>query len=366
MAIEGGQAEFRQPGTMDLAALEAAARERLGPIAFGYITRSAGDSSEANAAAWSALRVRPRMLRDVSEVSTATTLLGAPVQAPILVAPTAMHRLMCAEGELATARAAAEAGATYVVSMAATTSIEDIAAAAPGAPRWMQTYVRRDRGITRAVVERAATAGCSAVVLTVDAPGIPWVRPPADQALNAGLPLPNLAPDDPAADVFELAADYAPDLTFDDLADIRAWTGLPLVVKGVLRGDDARRCVDAGADAIVVSNHGGRQVVGCIPTAAALPEVVDALAGRAEVYVDGGIRSGGDVFRALALGADAVLVGRPVLWGLAVGGAALAATVLDELQVQLERTMALCGLPQVRDISRDLVWGGVPSATMRW
>jgi 4-hydroxymandelate oxidase len=295
------------------------------------------------------------MLRDVTDVSTATTVLGLPTSVPIMVAPTAMHRLVWAEGELATARAAEKASVVYVVSMVATTAIEDIAATAPAGTRWMQAYVRHDRGLTRASLERAAAAGCQAVVLTVDSPGLPSFRPQPGPSLNRGLPLPNLAPAEESPDVLEVAADYAADLTFDDLADVRAWTGLPLVVKGVLRGDDAARCIEAGADAVVVSNHGGRQVPGCIPTAMALPEVVEAVAGKGEVYVDGGVRSGADVLKALSLGARAVLVGRPIIWGLAVGGAAGAGAVLEELRTQLKRTMALCGVADVDFVPRDLI-----------
>jgi 4-hydroxymandelate oxidase len=295
------------------------------------------------------------MLRDVRHISTTTSVLDQSTTAPIMVAPTAMHRLVCPDGELATARAASKAGVVYVVSMVATTAIEEIAAAAPAGPRWMQAYVRRDRGLTRASVERAAAAGCAAVVLTVDSPGNPSIGPQAGRSLNAGLPLPNLAPAEENPDVLRVAADYAADLTFDDLADIRAWTGLPLVVKGVLRGDDAARCIEAGADAIAVSNHGGRLVPGCIPSAMALPEVVDAVAGRGDVYVDGGIRSGADVLKALALGATAVMVGRPIVWGLAIGGEAVAGAVLEELRTQLEHTMALCGVSDVRAVPGDLV-----------
>jgi 4-hydroxymandelate oxidase len=272
-----------------------------------------------------------------------------------------MHRLACEDGELATARGAAKAGAVYVVSAQATTAIEDIAQAAPTGPRWMQAYLLRDRGRTRAMLERAAAVGCSAVVLTVDSPGYPSPgaasgRPrPVNGSINDGLPLPNLLPGVVAPDVGQVSADYATDLTFDDLAEIRGWTGLPLVVKGVLRGDDAARCVDAGADAIVVSNHGGRLTSGCIATAAALPGVIEHVAGRAEVYVDGGIRSGADVLKALALGATAVLVGRPVWFGLAAHGDAGVFGVLDTLRASLERTMALCGVADIKDIPRDLV-----------
>ncbi len=346
-----------QTSNIDLLTLEADAAACLDPAVHAYIGRGAGDSVAANSAAWGELRIKPRLLRDVTEISTATMVLGERVAAPIMIAPTAMHRLACPAGELATARAAAQAGVTYVVSMAATTSIEDIAGAAPTGRLWMQAYVRRDRGITRACLERAGAAGCRAVVLTVDSPGIPSYDPRSGPSLNRGLPLPNLAPGQDQPDVLAVAADYATDLTFDDLADVRSWTGLPLVVKGILRGDDASRCLDAGADAIAVSNHGGRQVPGCLPTAHALPDVVQAVAGRADVYVDGGIRSGADVLRALAVGATAVMVGRPVLWGLAIDGESGAAAVLEQFAADLTRSMALCGAPDITSVSSDLLSG---------
>jgi 4-hydroxymandelate oxidase len=340
---------------LDLARLEEEARARLDPARFAYVTAASGDSAGLNVAAWQQLRLRPRMLRDVRTVSTTATLLGRLVSTPVMVAPTAMHRLACDEGELATARGAAKAGAIYVVSAQATTRIEDIAAAAPSGARWMQAYMMEDRGLTRAMLGRAAATGCSAVVLTVDAPGIQYTNPGSGRPLNEGFPLPNLLPGVDAPDVLAVASNYAADLTFDDLADIRAWTGLPLVVKGILRGDDAVRCLEAGADAIAVSNHGGRLVPGCVATAIALAEVVQAVAGRAEVYVDGGIRSGVDVLKALALGARAVMVGRPVWLGLAIGGDAGAFAVLDTLRSELERAMALCGLTDVDGVPRDLV-----------
>ena len=343
------------PYPIELARLPELARNSLEGAAWEYASSAAGDSAEANAWGWHELRFRPHVLRDVSTVSTVVPLLGATSALPILIAPTAMHRLACDDGELATARAASRAGVTYVVSTMATTSIEDIANEAPGAPRWMQAYVARDRGRSRAMVERAAAAGCTAIVLTVDSPGIPREPSHQQQSLNAGLALPNLAPDDADPDVLTLAADYAADLTFDDLAEIRGWTGLPLVVKGVMRGDDARRCLDAGADAIAVSNHGGRQVPGCLPTAVALDDVVESVAGRCEVYVDGGLRSGADVLKALALGATAVMVGRPVWWGLGIAGERGAHGVLHAFAQDLRQIMALCGVPDVRDVPRDLV-----------
>jgi 4-hydroxymandelate oxidase len=339
----------------EISSLEEEARARLDPVRFAYVSLAAGDSVTSNLAAWQDLRLRPRMLRDVRTVSTATNLLGRPCKSPILVAPTAMHRLAWEEGELATARGAAKAGAIYVVSAQATTSIEDIAEEAPTGPRWMQAYMMRDRGLTRAMLERAAAVGCAAVVLTVDSPGFPHKRTAGRRPLNENFRLPNLLPDDEAPDVEEMVPNYAADLTFDDLADIRAWTGLPLAVKGVLQGADAARCIDAGADAVVVSNHGGRLVPDCIATATALAEVVESVAGRGEVYVDGGIRSGADVLKALAVGARAVMVGRPVWWGLAAGGDEGVFAVLDTLRAELERTMALCGVSAVGDIANDLV-----------
>jgi 4-hydroxymandelate oxidase len=340
----------------EISRLEEEARARLDPVRFAYVSLAAGDSATSNQAGWRNLHLRPRMLRDVRAVSTTTDLLGQSCKYPILVAPTAMHRLAREEGELATARGAAKAGAIYVVSAQATTAIEDIAAEAPSGPRWMQAYMMRDRGLTRAMLERAAAVGCTAVVLTVDSPGFPHTRTAAvGRPLNENFRLPNLLPDDEAPDVEMMVADYAADLTFDELADIRAWTGLPLAVKGVLQGADAARCIDAGADAVVVSNHGGRLVPDCVATATALPEVVDSVAGKGEVYVDGGIRSGADVLKALALGARAVMVGRPVWWGLAAGGDEGVFTVLDTLRAELERTMALCGVGEVVDVGNDLV-----------
>jgi 4-hydroxymandelate oxidase len=338
----------------ELSRLEALAQEVLDPADFAYVSMAAGGSARQNLIGWQETRLRPQMLRDVGRVATTTTVLGQSCQTPIMVAPTAMHRLACQLGELATAQAAADAGAVYVVSAQATTSIEDIASVAPSGTRWMQAYMMRDRGITRAMIERAATSGCSAVVLTVDSPGIPHTVSWTDRPINRSLPLPNLFPDLENPDVLEIATNYATDLTFDDLAGIRAWTGLPLVVKGVLRGDDAVRCLDSGADAISVSNHGGRLTPDCIPTSLALAEVAAAVGDRAEVYVDGGIRSGSDVLKALSLGARAVMVGRPIWWALSIGGRTAAFEVLETLTRDLERAMALCGVTDAGCVPPDL------------
>jgi 4-hydroxymandelate oxidase len=314
-----------------------------------------------NVVAWTRWKLRPQVLRDMGDVRTSTTVLGTDVDAPILIAPTAMHRFVCSDGELATARAAAQANTIYVVSMAATTSLEDVAAAAPGAPRWAQMYMLRDRGRTRALAERAGAAGYRAVVASVDGAAVPRRSRLAGGALVPPdtFRFPNLAsPDDPHnTNLMAMVSDFDPTVTFDDLALFEEWSGLPVVVKGVMRGDDAAKCADAGAAAIAISNHGGRTLDGVAATADVLPEIVDAVGGRAEVYVDGGIRSGIDVLRAVALGAQAVMIGRPVLWGLAVDGAEGAVAVLQHLAEELGRAMALCGRDRVDLLTRDLLLG---------
>jgi 4-hydroxymandelate oxidase len=348
---------------VDVVALEAAARSALDPVAWAYLAGGSGDEVSVgdNVAAWRRRRLRPRMLRDVSTISTATSVLGHEVAAPILVAPTAMHALFHPEGERATAAGAARAGAVYVVSQVATTALEDVAAVAPAGTRWMQLYVEADHGRTRAVCERAAAAGYEALVVTVDSPVV--VRRtrdigPASFGVLTRTGLPNIAPgvDDP--DLFAIVAGYDAALSVDHLAEIADWAdGLPVLVKGVVRGDDARACVDAGAAGIVVSNHGGRQLDTCVATADALAEVVAAVAGSGEVYVDGGIRRGVDILKALALGARAVLVGRPVIWGLATAGADGVHDVLTDLAEELRVAMGLAGVADARAVPRDLVAG---------
>ena len=349
--------------------LEEAARERLSPMAYDYYAGGAESETalRANLEAWARWQLHPHVLRDVTEVGTATTVLGTPVTSPVLIAPTAYHALAHPDAEPATARAARDHGTVMVVSTLATTSLEDVAAAAPTAPQWFQLYVFSDRGYAGELVDRAVAAGYRALVLTVDAPVLG--HRPRDERnafrLPDGLAMANL----PAG----LADQYAPasgsglaalftdhdrSLTLDDLAWLKERSGLPLVVKGVHRADDAAACVEAGADAVVVSNHGGRQLDRAVAPAEVLPEVVeavDAADDRAEVYADGGVRRGVDVLTALALGARAVLVGRPVLWGLAVDGEAGVAAVLGQLRTQLERAMTLSGVTDSAAVPADLV-----------
>lgn len=333
----------------------------LDPASFNYVSGGATDELTLadNVAAWDRLRLRPRMLRDVSSVSIATTVLGTSVPSPLLVAPTAYHRLVHPEGEAATVRGAAAAGAGFVLSTMSSVRLEDVAAAAPDARRWFQIYVHSDRDLTVSLLERAEAAGYGALVVTVDTPRLGQRRRDGVHGfvLPAGVQAANLT--DYGLDVGDIAAyaaeSFDPSLTFEAVQWLCAQTALPVVVKGILRGDDAAACADAGAAGILVSNHGGRQLDGVLATADALADVVAGVAGRAEVYVDGGIRRGADILRALALGARAVLIGRPVVWGLALDGAAGVEAVLTELAAETEAAFALAGVRSCADAGPDLI-----------
>ena len=347
---------------LDLDDLERLARERLDPGAYDYVAGGADAELTVtdNLAAWSRVRLRPRVLRDVAAVATATTVLGTPVANPVLVAPTAYHQLIHPDGEAATAAGAATAGSLMVVSTQSNRSLEEVAAAAPEAPRWFQVYVHTDRTFTEELVERAAAAGYSALALTVDVPVLGnRLRDVRNRfRFPPGMVFGNAAGRfDTSGDVdtFTQATRFDPGLTVETIGWLSDRSGLPVLVKGVLRGDDASACLAAGAAGIVVSNHGGRQLDTALATADALPEVVAAVDGRAEVYVDGGVRRGTDVVKALALGARGVLVGRPVLWGLAAAGADGVGRVLSGLTAELVRSMALCGAARLADLTSDLV-----------
>lgn len=336
----------------DLDELEARARALLPADAYDYYAGGSGHETAlaANREAWRRTRLRPRVLRDVSQVDTSVSLAGARLATPVCVAPTGFHHLACAEAELASARGAAEAGALYVLSTRSSRRIEDVGAivARHRGRWWFQVYVLRDRSLTENLVRRAAAAGTEALVLTADAPVLGRKRRDRGSGLISDADfLVNLG------DLGDLAvAEQAPDVGLADigwLAEISG--GLPVIVKGVLRGDDAAACAAAGAAAIVVSNHGGRQLDAAAPTAAALPGVATALAAYpgCPALVDGGLRSGLDVLRALALGARAALVGRPVLWALAAGGADGVRDLLTELTSELAHEMALAGAATVAD-----------------
>jgi 4-hydroxymandelate oxidase len=351
---------------LNLFEFEALAREKLDPMAYDYFAGGAGDevTLRANRAAFERIRLLPRVLVDVGERDLTTTVLSRPVSFPVLIAPTAFHRLAHPEGELATAKAARDAGTVMVLSSLSTTPMEEVAAV--GGERWFQLYVYRDREVTRELVARAEAAGYTALVLTVDAPYLGRRERDVRNSftLPAGLRVANVAGRGYGglareAGTSGLAAYFAtmldPTLTWRDLEWLVAITSLPVVVKGVHRADDAERAVAHGAAAVVVSNHGGRQLDTVPAGIEMLPAVAEAVGGRVEVLVDGGIRRGTDVVKALALGARAVLLGRPVVWGLAVGGAQGVAQVLELLRAELDLALALCGCRSVREVDRGLV-----------
>jgi 4-hydroxymandelate oxidase len=278
------------------------------------------------------------------------------------IAPTAIQGLAHPDGEVATARGAAAAGALLILSSLATCPLEDVAAAVPDAVRWMQIYVLRDRARTVDLVAKAAAHGYRALVLTVDAPvsGLRLREWRTGVHLPDDLALPNLAGDSTSSArqggfMAVVTNEFEPALTPDDVGWLGGLSELPVVVKGVQRADDAVRCVEAGAAGVVVSNHGARQLADAPATADILAEVVDAVGGRAEVYVDGGLRRAPDVVKALALGAQAVLVGRPSLWALATGGADGVAAMLGWFESEMRRAMALCGAATVDGLDRSLV-----------
>lgn len=341
---------------LDLDQLEAQAREKLDQGVFDFVAGGADDelTLAANRSAWDTIGLRPRVLRDVTQVETTTTLLGTPVSTPVGIAPTAFQRLYHPEGECEMARGAAARQALMVLSTRATATPAECHLAAEGAPRWYQVYVLNDRSRNERMIAAAVESGISALVLTGDTPVLGRRRRDVVNQFilpsNLGGPSLELEPGEEGHLV-----DQAADVTFEDIAWLHDLSGLPVVVKGVVRADDAVACVEAGAAAVWVSNHGGRQLDGCVPTALALAEVVDAVGEQAEVYVDGGVRRGNDVVRAMAIGADAVFLGRPAVWGLATGGAAGVEHVVKGLTAELKLAMSLCGARSCEEITRDLV-----------
>lgn len=333
--------------------LEHQAEQLLSPGVYQYFRGGAGQElSLAEATpAWDALRLRPRVLRDVSSVDPSVTVLGSDLRTPILVAPMALQFECDEAAEAATARGVAGAGSLLCVSSTTTVAYPTIAAT--GVPWWAQVYVLGDRGRTRELLARARAAGASAVVLTVDTPLLGDRRVSRDDQLQATRdPGPHYGgiPFTPSG------TGNAKDLTFADINRIATDAQLPVLVKGVLRDDDARAAVDAGAAGVIVSTHGARQLDPVISSAAALPDIAAALAGTgAAIIVDGGVRRGTHVLAALALGANAVFVGRPVLWALTVGGADLVRRLLDDLTAELVLAMTLVGAATVADLTPDLV-----------
>ncbi len=336
---------------------ERAAHASLDEGPLDYVAGGAGDEITLydNQAAWRRLAIRPRALVDVSQRDLRTTVLGREHPHPIFVAPTAFHRLVHDEGERATARGAAAAQALHCVSSLATTSPADVAAAAPDGRRWFQLYVFKDRGVSRALVAQAIEAGYEALVITVDLPvlGIRERELRSGYAIDAANLIPGVHGGELALSDIGTLIDAS--LTWDDVEAFAAESGLPVVVKGILTREAAIEAAEHGAAGVVVSNHGGRQLDTVLAGADALPEVVDAVGDRLDVLVDGGVRRGTDVLKALALGARAVLIGRPVVWGLAVGGAEGVESVLELLRGELDVALALAGVPRAADLDGSSV-----------
>jgi isopentenyl diphosphate isomerase/L-lactate dehydrogenase-like FMN-dependent dehydrogenase len=338
---------------------ERAAEEKLPEGPFAYFAAGAGDewTLRENVAAYRRWTLRPRILRDVTDVTTTTSVLGTEIAFPMLVAPMAYQRHAHPEGECAMAQGAADAGTIMCMSTFATSSPAEVCATAPDAPRWYQLYVFRDPGVTRSILERAVEAGFQALVLTVDAPYFGR----RERDIRTGW----MIPDDPvvpalaaalggmrATSVTEHFALVSPSLSWKDVEQIASDSGLPVLVKGIHTAEDGLLAAEHGAAGVVVSNHGGRQLDGVPASIEMLPEVVEAVGSEVEVLVDGGIRRGTDVAIALSLGARAVLVGRPVLWGLAVDGAAGARAVLELLRDELVLALGLLGCTSPDELSR--------------
>ena len=353
---------------INLREYEELAESSLTPTVWDYIASGAEDevTLRANRDAYGRIHLRPRVLVDVTGCNLRTEVLGTPISMPIMIAPTAYQCLVCPEGECATARAAGEAETVMAASTFATCSLEEIAAASNG-PLWFQLYVYRDRSVSESLVRRAEASGYRALVLTADTPRLG--RRERDIRNGFGLPshlrMANFTADQ-NADASEreqgasglalhAAAMLDTALTWEGLTWLRGITRLPVLVKGILTAEDAELALEHGADGIIVSNHGGRQLDTVPATIEALPEVVKAVHGRCEVYVDGGIRRGTDVLKALAFGAQAVLLGRPILWGLAVDGTSGALHILELLRAELELAMVLAGRPDVAGIDGSLV-----------
>ncbi len=345
------------------------AKANLDPMAWDYFAGGARDelTLHDNREAWQRIRLHYRVLRGVEERDLQASVVGQRAKLPVIVAPTAFHRLAHPEGELATARAAAEAGAIMTLSTLSTTDMETVCAV-PNSRVWFQLYVYKDRGLTRALVERAEAAGAKALVVTVDA-AIIGMRERDERNrfhLPAGIEARNLVgagfekvgPAGPGSGLVAYVKEWLdPALRWEDIDWLRSITRLPILVKGIVRADDARLAADWGAVGIVVSNHGGRQLDTAPATAEVLPAIADAVGDRASIIVDGGIRRGTDVVKAIAMGADAVMLGRPILWGLAWKGQAGVATVLDMMREELDEAMALCGCADLDSIGLDLVTG---------
>jgi 4-hydroxymandelate oxidase len=351
---------------------ETAARQRIPHIFWEFYNGSAADelTMRWNIEAYQRMRLRPRVLVDVSSLDTRVTLFGHQHAFPILLAPTAYQRLAHPDGEIATARGANTAGATMVLSTSSTTAVEDIARTVKN-PLWFQLYVQRDRGFTRELVQRAEAAGCEALCLTVDTPvaGVRNREDRVDFRLPPGFELPNLrglkvngvevsnsgTGHLPMGNsIYNAITD--PSLAWKDVEWLTSFVKIPLLLKGVLNPDDADHALKSGASGLIVSNHGARNLDTVPPTIEVLPLIAEKVSGRVPLLVDGGVRRGTDVLKALAWGASAVLIGRPYVYGLAVAGEDGVARVVDILQREFKMAMALTGRPTIGSIDSSVIW----------
>jgi 4-hydroxymandelate oxidase len=343
------------------------AQQRMSKMTFEYVDSGAGDEHTMrwNRERWNEIKLKPRVLTDVAELSLETTLLGQHFHVPILLAPAAYHRLYHPDGELATIAGANAAGVSLVLASFATQSVEDIAKQARRG-FWFQLYVQPDREFTRSLVQRVEGSGCAALCITADTPvlGIRTREMRSSFSLPEDIPLPNSiggAKDELSrSHLPEFGSIYSrrldPRLTWKDISWFRSIARVPILLKGILNPEDARRAIDSGVSGIIVSNHGGRNLDTLPATAEALPRVIDAVEGRIPVLVDGGIRRGTDVLKALALGAQAVMIGRPYIYGLAVAGAAGVERVVQILKTELMMAMALAGVRSIGEINRQVIW----------
>jgi len=355
---------------LNLDSLESRAKERLDPMLYDYIAGGAGDewTLRENRAAWDRVELLPRMLRGVDKRDPSTTVLGQKVSFPVLVAPMGFHGLCHADAEVATAKATAAAGTIFASSTVSNCSLEAIGSCAEGV-RWFQLYVYRDRGLTKSLVERVVAAGYRALCLTVDTPLAGArerdrrnkLRMPSHLALgnfsdtHSEMHRRQTTEGGGSSLASYIASQWDPGLTWKDVEWLRSISPLPVIVKGVLRPDDATLAVKHGAAAVLVSNHGGRQLDGVPAPVSVLRSIADAVGNKAEVLLDGGVRRGTDVLKALALGARAVLVGRPVLWGLTLDGEQGVRAVLEHLRAEVDLAFALAGCRTVGDVTSDLV-----------
>ncbi len=346
---------------MNVEEFEAVAKEALTPAVYDYIAGGSGDelTVASNIAAFRRREIGFRVLVDVRERDLSTVLLDHALPFPVLLAPTALHQMAHPDGEVATARGASTLGVLQTLSTVSSVPLEDVAAAAPGAPRWFQLYCYTKREIAETLVARAYAAGYTAIVLTVDVPLLGnrerdvrggFVTPPGVIPANIAE---FLVTEEPVSITDMLSFDAG--LTWENIPWLRSLSPLPILLKGVVREDDARRAIDLGVDGIWVSNHGGRQLDTAVASLDALPGIAQTVAGRAAVIVDGGVRRGVDVLKAIALGADAVAVGRPQLWGLAAGGADGVRRVLEMLRDELSLAMALAGCRSIAEIDASLI-----------